>query len=270
MLKMREMGAFYIHVSGFFEETSGSTELSVVGERGVGGSNGKVDAQVSAYPQSPFFLGAARARSRSRARPPEDAMYSKFDAIGDGENDGSSAATAPPAPTRDDFAKKLQSMQAQAQGGNLSVTEIMAQMKALPAEAKMKLMEQLGPLAASLQPKSSTVPDSPNNASAAEFASRLASEKSAFAMPKAIEREQEEREEQQSLQLVKSRIIVSGLVARPELNGRVGTITAWIGAKGRFAVKLEGVTEPVLLKRFNLVTTDELATKKIEGCVTRD
>ena len=115
-------------------------------------------------------------------------MYSKFDAIGDGENDGSSAATAPPAPTRDDFAKKLQSMQAQAQGGNLSVTEIMAQMKALPAEAKMKLMEQLGPLAASLQPKSSTVPDSPNNASAAEFASRLASEKSAFAMPKAIER----------------------------------------------------------------------------------
>jgi hypothetical protein len=197
-------------------------------------------------------------------------MYSKFDGIGDGENDGSAAATAPLAPTRDDFAKKLQSMQAQAQGGNLSVTEIMAQMKALPAEAKMKLMEQLGPLAASLQPpKSSAVPDSPNTASAAEFASRLASEKSAFAMPKAIEREQEMREEQQSLQLVKSRIIVSGLVARPELNGRVGTITAWIGAKGRFAVKLEGVTEPVLLKRLNLVTTDELATKKIEGCVTR-
>lgn len=196
-------------------------------------------------------------------------MYSKFDGIGDGENDGSAAATAPLAPTRDDFAKKLQSMQAQAQGGNLSVTEIMAQMKALPAEAKMKLMEQLGPLAASLQPKSSAVPDSPNSASAAEFASRLASEKSAFAMPKAIEREQEMREEQQSLQLVKSRIIVSGLVARPELNGRVGTITAWIGAKGRFAVKLEGVTEPVLLKRLNLVTTDELATKKIEGCVAR-
>ena len=46
---------------------------------------------------------------------------------------------------------------------------------------------------------------------------------------------------------------VSGVVARPELNGTVGTVVEFLEARGRFAVKLSPSGEVVALRATNLV-----------------
>ena len=52
-----------------------------------------------------------------------------------------------------------------------------------------------------------------------------------------------------------ARVQIHGLQAKPELNGRSGTATAWNAEKGRWAVELEpaGEGKPVLVKPANLV-----------------
>jgi len=52
-------------------------------------------------------------------------------------------------------------------------------------------------------------------------------------------------------------VTVSGLKARPELNGGTGTIVVWYPDRGRYAVKV-GVAEEVALKPVNLGQTPEM------------
>jgi len=52
-------------------------------------------------------------------------------------------------------------------------------------------------------------------------------------------------------------VTVSGLKARPELNGVAGTIVVWYPDRGRYAVKV-GVAEEVALKPVNLGQTPEM------------
>ena len=197
-------------------------------------------------------------------------MYSKFDGIGD-DDDDNRAAAVPPAPSvsREDTIKKLENMQAL--GKDASIAELMAQMRApaeLPTSAKQQLMEKLGPLAESLQPKSTQPPQSGTSVAAetaSAFASALASDKSAFGLPKAVQREQEKREDEERRALIGTKVIVSGLTGRPKLNGHCGEVTAWNAAKGRFAVKLATLSDPILLKPINIVTPDKLMTQSVEG-----
>ena len=188
-------------------------------------------------------------------------MYSKFDGIGD--DDGAPAPAPVPAPSKDDFLKKLAGMQNQS--SLPSVTDLMAQMKNLPPEAKQKMLEQLAPMADSLKKekyKNRPMPDEgginlPNPA--------LASDKAAFAAPKALEQAQEKREEELRLQMVGVDIVVKGLVAKPELNSRCGKITAWNAAKGRYAVSLAALTNPILLKPENVCTAGEFISKNVDA-----
>ena len=52
-----------------------------------------------------------------------------------------------------------------------------------------------------------------------------------------------------------SRVLVSGLKSRPELNDKAATVIQWHAAKGRYAVRIDGVDEPLLLKPENLTPT---------------
>ena len=63
----------------------------------------------------------------------------------------------------------------------------------------------------------------------------------------------------------RTKVIVSGLTGRPKLNGHCGEVTAWNAAKGRFAVKLATLSDPILLKPINVVTPDKLMTQSVEG-----
>ena len=202
-------------------------------------------------------------------------MYSKFDGIGDDDDDHvaavrshvSAAARAMPPASREDTIKKLEDLKKQ--GKSPSMAELMAQMKALPTSAKEQLMEKLGPLAESLQQNSQPTPPSSSDAvsakTAAEFASRLAADKSAFGLPKAVEREQEKREEVERRALINTNVVVSGLTGRPELNGHCGEVKARNAAKGRYAVKLASCREPILLKPVNVLPPEKAVGQKIDA-----
>ena len=58
--------------------------------------------------------------------------------------------------------------------------------------------------------------------------------------------------------LVGKRVDISGLSGRPELNGTTGTATAWVEAKGRYAVRLAD-GETVALKMANLAVSSQQA-----------
>ncbi|CAE8710705.1 unnamed protein product [Polarella glacialis] len=48
------------------------------------------------------------------------------------------------------------------------------------------------------------------------------------------------------------KVLIQGVESRTELNGRIGTLLTFVAEKGRFAVKLEGEEDPILLKPDNL------------------
>ncbi len=54
-----------------------------------------------------------------------------------------------------------------------------------------------------------------------------------------------------------AKVTVSGLKARPELNGAAGTIVVWYPDRGRYAVKVGDGSEEVALKPINVGQTDE-------------
>ena len=50
-----------------------------------------------------------------------------------------------------------------------------------------------------------------------------------------------------------SRVLLQGLAARPELNGREGVVLSHDVAKGRFGVQVDGEQKPLALKADNLL-----------------
>ena len=65
-------------------------------------------------------------------------------------------------------------------------------------------------------------------------------------------KEGEELAKHPHLALLNHRVKVDGLIGRPELNGQFGKAVAFDDEKGRFAIKLEGSRERVLLRPANL------------------
>ena len=68
-------------------------------------------------------------------------------------------------------------------------------------------------------------------------------------------RDKKQRKKLVGAELVGSRVLVSGLKSRPELNDKAATVIQWHAAKGRYAVRIDGVDEPLLLKLDNLTRT---------------
>jgi hypothetical protein len=52
-----------------------------------------------------------------------------------------------------------------------------------------------------------------------------------------------------------ARVVINGLVANPELNGRTGTALSFYSDKGRYAVKLDQPSTPLMSKPCDLFTT---------------
>ena len=59
--------------------------------------------------------------------------------------------------------------------------------------------------------------------------------------------------------LVGMRVTLTGLSAKPELNGRSGRVVEFVEAKGRCAVQLDGMKDKLLLKPQNLDRETKLA-----------
>jgi hypothetical protein len=66
---------------------------------------------------------------------------------------------------------------------------------------------------------------------------------------------------QHNMDLVGKEVIVRGLVARPELNGRRGTVAQYLERTGRCAVRV--VSPAVLIKPVNLEVADEMTGMRV-------
>jgi hypothetical protein len=55
--------------------------------------------------------------------------------------------------------------------------------------------------------------------------------------------------------LLGRRVVINGLVAKPELNGRTGTAVSFDDAKGRYSVELDGASSSFMIKPCNLLPT---------------
>ena len=117
-------------------------------------------------------------------------------------------------------------------GTDASVAELMAKMKALPTSAKQQLLDKLGP----------------------DVMSKVASMKQQQSQPTEPPKARvEERNNDEKMRaLIGSRLVVDGLKSKPELNGRRALATQWHAVKGRYAVRIDGLDEPLLLKPENL------------------
>lgn len=54
-----------------------------------------------------------------------------------------------------------------------------------------------------------------------------------------------------------SRVVVRGLKSRPALNGTGGLCAAYVATKMRYAVKVDGVDDKLLLKAENLLREED-------------
>ena len=63
------------------------------------------------------------------------------------------------------------------------------------------------------------------------------------------------RNREQETPLLGSRVAINGLVAKPELNGRTGTVVSFDDAKGRYCLELEGTSSSLMIKPCNLLLT---------------
>lgn len=53
------------------------------------------------------------------------------------------------------------------------------------------------------------------------------------------------------------RVRIDGLVSKPEINGRLGLVQAYDSSKARYAVLVDGVAKPMLLKQANLTVEED-------------
>jgi hypothetical protein len=58
-----------------------------------------------------------------------------------------------------------------------------------------------------------------------------------------------------TMPLLGSRVVINGLVAKPELNGRTGTAVTFDDDKGRYSVALDGTSSSFMIKPCNLLPT---------------
>ena len=63
------------------------------------------------------------------------------------------------------------------------------------------------------------------------------------------------RNRKQETPLLGSRVVINGLVAKPELNGRTGTAVRFDDDKRRYSVELDGISSSVMIKPCNLLPT---------------
>jgi hypothetical protein len=63
------------------------------------------------------------------------------------------------------------------------------------------------------------------------------------------------RNKKQETPLLGRRVVINGLIAKPELNGRTGTAVSFDGDKGRYSVELDGTSSSLMIKPCNLIPT---------------
>ena len=63
------------------------------------------------------------------------------------------------------------------------------------------------------------------------------------------------RNNKQETPLLGSRVVINGLVAKPELNGRTGTAVSFDDDKGRYSVELDDTSSSLMIKPCNLLPT---------------
>jgi len=63
------------------------------------------------------------------------------------------------------------------------------------------------------------------------------------------------RNRKQETPLLGRRVVINGLVAKPELNGRTGTVVRFDDDKGRYSVELDGTSSSFMIKPLNLLPT---------------
>jgi hypothetical protein len=69
-------------------------------------------------------------------------------------------------------------------------------------------------------------------------------------------------QQKQETQLLGKRVIIKGLAAKPELNGRIGTAVSFDDDKGRYSVELHE-TSSFMIKPANLLPAEEDADRKL-------
>ena len=184
------------------------------------------------------------------------ADYAKFDAIVDSDDENDAPAPAEKRGGNDlykfdggkssddgDPLKDLLSL-----GKDASMAELMAKMKALPPSAKQHFLDKLGNpdmmKAAQDLAKNKNVPGD-SLMKAAQDLAQPAAEPNFVTAPAEMS--------DNTLHLfVGKQVVLSGLKARPELNGKRGACLHFEQAKGRYAVRVDGIDTPMLLKLDNL------------------
>ena len=68
-------------------------------------------------------------------------------------------------------------------------------------------------------------------------------------------REREETAPRKETPLLGRRVVINGLVAKPELNGRAGTAVSFDDDKGRYLVELDDTSSSLMIKPCNLLPT---------------
>jgi hypothetical protein len=67
------------------------------------------------------------------------------------------------------------------------------------------------------------------------------------------------RNKKQETPLLGRRVVINGLVAKPELNGRTGTAVSFDDAKGRYSVELDNTSSSLMIKPCNLLPVCSVA-----------
>ena len=173
--------------------------------------------------------------------------YGKFDKIGKDEE--GERAPAAPDKSGSEAVQELLTL-----GKDASMADLMAKMKALPASAKQHFLDKLGPDVMEAATKwNQQSPASRAPAAAVMPPTKEPGPASAKAAKQAVP---EPRPSETSAKLVGCSVTIAGLTARPELNGKHGVCASFHTAKGRYAVKIDGFSEPMLLKPDNLTENE--------------
>jgi len=67
------------------------------------------------------------------------------------------------------------------------------------------------------------------------------------------------RNRKQETALLGRRVVINGLVAKPELNGRTGTAVSFDDDKGRYSVELDDTSSSLMIKPCNLLPVCSVA-----------
>jgi len=63
------------------------------------------------------------------------------------------------------------------------------------------------------------------------------------------------RNRKQETPLLGRRVVINGLVTKPELNGRTGTVVTFDDDKGRYSVELDDTSSSLMIKPCNFLPT---------------